>query len=457
MAPFTSIISQTVNKLRKAIVLADEDPYKTVVEHHHQAEQPEDDLYGKKYVESWYADVICTTAVQLFETMAGMGTRRLKKYHNIVGKTIIIDESHTSLPTYLWPVLLKYIQFLTQHCGCKFIMSSGSMVKPWEIKRFRQLAGFNLEVKPLLPIELSRKSLEMEKNRVKISYNPVKLKLSDLGKLITSVQGSKIVRLNTIQNAAAVTEWCINHNYDVLHLSTSLSPQDREETIKEVVKRLQNKNGNWILTTTSCVEAGMDFSFRYGFTENAGMISLTQFDGRVRREFEPEYDDSFVKVFELDINEDDKVFTANPEFGFAQDIFAAFYKQGKIGPEWCHEAMLKEAAKIGEDYKITGPNDTHITLGELLNAEDRFEAEKVSKFFRVIASDKQTVLVRPDILSDKDLDFNKLIRNSVQIYDSKLEKIGRLLDKSDKTDLLIWKGKYNKILGYMADPACWSK
>jgi len=41
--------------------------------------------------------------------------------------------------------------------------------------------------------------------------------------------------------------------------------------------------GSWVLVATSCVEAGVDFSFRTAFRESCGLINLLQIAGRARR------------------------------------------------------------------------------------------------------------------------------------------------------------------------------
>ena len=70
----------------------------------------------------------------------------------------------------------------------------------------------------------------------------------------------------------------------VEHLSTALLPGDRAKTIETVKRRLEDQEDtDWILVATSCVEAGVDFSFRTGFREMFSLLSLLQAAGRVNR------------------------------------------------------------------------------------------------------------------------------------------------------------------------------
>ena len=70
----------------------------------------------------------------------------------------------------------------------------------------------------------------------------------------------------------------------MLHLSTALAPIDRELVIQRVRRLLLQKNySDWALVATSCVEAGVDFSFRTAIRESCSVASLIQTGGRVNR------------------------------------------------------------------------------------------------------------------------------------------------------------------------------
>ena len=70
----------------------------------------------------------------------------------------------------------------------------------------------------------------------------------------------------------------------VEHLSTALTARDRARTLARVRQRLRDPSDcDWTLVATSCVEAGVDFSFSVGFRETASLSSLLQASGRVNR------------------------------------------------------------------------------------------------------------------------------------------------------------------------------
>ena len=113
-------------------------------------------------------------------------------------------------------------------------------------------------------------------------------------------KGSKVVVCNTIRNAALIAE-CFRGMFGddyVKHISTCLTPKDRMQILDSVKDRLENEpNRDWVLVATSCVEAGVDISFNYGFRENSSLMSVMQLAGRVSRK--NEFKECKIVVFEL--------------------------------------------------------------------------------------------------------------------------------------------------------------
>jgi len=94
------------------------------------------------------------------------------------------------------------------------------------------------------------------------------LTVQELIDLVKSEAGPRLVILNTVQNAAVVAKTMRESGLDVLHLSTALTPHDREVILEQIERRLQQKSSqDWSLVATSCVEAGVDLSFRCAFRE----------------------------------------------------------------------------------------------------------------------------------------------------------------------------------------------
>ena len=350
------------------------------------------------------------------------------------------------------------------------------MVRVWDIPDIRQSSGFKYEVESLLPEELSQKTLEQEKNRVKISYNPRNWTLEPFCEWIESFKGSRLVVCNTIKNAALVAWRLKKRNQDkilvIQHLSTCLAPEDRENILKEIREFLdKTPDGDIIVVGTSCLEIGLDLSFHYGFRELASLASVRQFAGRVRRKYEADWQDATVFVFELFVDEnnlDDPLgFTKNKELEMGSMIFASLEAFDRTGPEWCHEAIVQEVNNLGLSITI---NNAPVSADNIIAAEDGLRFNQVKEWFRVINENKFTAIVDKDLqergikltkdLKDKKITPDKawiskteIVRKSVQIYLDKINKVpvrpapsGGVLD-----GFYFWTGSYSKFLGWMAE------
>ena len=147
--------------------------------------------------------------------------------------------------------------------------------------------------------------------------------------------------LNTVQSAAIVAQaMAAKFGIDrVEHLSTSLTPADRKVTLGRVKARLLNNTlTDWVLVATSCVEAGVDFSFRTGLRERCSLTSLVQIGGRVSRS--TEFPGAEVWDFRLRL-EGGVTHLRAVEHSAA--VLGSLFKENKVGPEHCTEAMRREA------------------------------------------------------------------------------------------------------------------
>ena len=474
VAPFTNIISQTVDVFREALVFPSEDKLEVVGEHHHQvdflADLQETDPRAlnqddpetafkiamlKKTTMDWNSPIICTTAVQFFETLAGRSTGKVKKLHHLPGSIIIIDESHGSIPVALWPLTLIWLKELVDRWGCHVVFASGSMVTPWTNPIVCDLIKEKLHVPSIIGEEISSKTLEREKTRIQLTYCPAPHRTTEtVCDWISKYHGPKVVVCNTISNAAKIANQFkqrFGEDY-VLHLSTCLAPVDREATLEKVRDRLkpENKGKDWVLVATSCIEAGVDISFQYGFRENSSLMSAFQLAGRVSRNNEFS-GNCGLYVFELDIDYFSN-FTGNSEFLLPQQIFRKLYQEkgSDLTPDDCVRAFSLElgnrvASKL---TRQVGDKQEKISVEDLLCSEKDLKFETVASYYRVINEKKQTVIIHEDVLTF-DSSVTDIVRNSVQVYDDKIRDLP--IQKSEKIPkYLVWKGKYDKFLGYQA-------
>jgi CRISPR-associated endonuclease/helicase Cas3 len=440
--PYTSIIDQTFTVYQKSLVLPGEHADDVVVPHHHRCDFGS--KWARQYAVSWNAPIVCTTAVQFFETLGACRTAALRKIHNVPGSVIIIDESHASLPVSHWPLALEWLQELVEQWGCHLVFSSGTMQKFWELKEFSQ---HPFKMMNLIKHRVHKELVTHERKRVKYQVRPDPLSLSQFVKWVNTKQFAdkrRVVVVNTVQSCAAIARMLARKygREKVEHLSTALTPKDRDQTTKRIEKRLATKEP-FILVATSCVECGLDFDFDVCFRERCSLCSLVQIGGRVNRESRLRV--ASIWDFQLSY---DAYLVGHPKFQTSRAVLGSMLERGEADPWNVTEALRRELSHDGMER----------VASRLLKAEHRYEFPAVDQDFNVIAADTATVIVNPEIADkvatyDGKVSFRDIIPNSVQIWVNKIEKFGLepvLQDEEGRDKIYRWPYDYDDFLGVMA-------
>ncbi len=114
--PFTSIIDQNADVVRKILEPDGVQSNSVVLEHHSNLMPEEENWKTKMLVENWDAPVIYTTNVQMLETLFGAGTRGPRRLHQLANAVLIFDEIQT-LPVNCIHLFCNAINFLVERCG----------------------------------------------------------------------------------------------------------------------------------------------------------------------------------------------------------------------------------------------------------------------------------------------------------------------------------------------------
>ncbi len=435
--PYTNIIQQSVETYRKALVLDGENPEEVVAELHHLADF---EAAGSRHLAAlWQAPVIVTTAVQFFETLAGNLPARLRKLHELPGSAVFVDEAHAAIPTGLWPQTWFWLKALSEDWGCRFVLGSGSLTRFWEIPGLVETA----EVVPdLAPASLRDELNANEAARIAVKRKDHTLSLGDLIDFTAGLKGPRLVILNTVQNAAVLAEHLRKLGGDVLHLSTALAPVDRERIVKRVRERLKSpEDSDWALVATSCVEAGMDFSFHSAIRESCGAASLIQIGGRVNREGQQE--GSVI----WDVRLQDSLLNSNPQFQRLRDVLAELFEEGWVDRE--PPAKLVTEAMRRELLRWWGPKGD-----ELKRAETDLDFTGVAEKYRVVEDDTRLVVVGADLrrrLHARDkVTSRELLLGSVRVREHKIEVL-KIRELPMLPEVYEWTAPYDPdFLGYMA-------
>ena len=461
--PYTNIIRQSVDVYRKALCLDGENPDEIVAEHHHQADYK--GLDTRYLTTLWQAPIIVTTAVQFFETLASNNTSRLRKLHELPGSAVCLDEAHAALPASLWPVCWNWLTQWTRRWDGHLVLASGSLPAFWRMDEFRSICeggdAARAPQRPIATIEplcssLTTQAEEAEHKRVKFITSSQPLSADELIERIARAAGPRLVVVNTVQSAAMLAAQIRERGeMQVLHLSTALAPVHRAIII-ERIKALLKHQINWVLIATSLVEAGMDFSFASGFRQRASTASLIQLGGRVNRSAN-RGDDCTVLDFDF---ADVKTFPDNPSLKPSKEALEHLFADGRIGPnnpcdlgDICLAAMKAEFRSDAQQA----------ALGLIKAEKDDCDYPKVSQDCRVIQTETRTVVVDPNIIARlkryERVPPLEVVRHSVQMFNSKIEKFGISPITSD-SDLFFLPESWNydpDFLGYMAEMVKQSK
>lgn len=445
--PYTSIIKQSVDIYRWALTLPGERPEDVVAEHHHQADFEDASL--RQLATLWRAPIIVTTAVQFFETLASHHPARLRKLHELPGSAVFVDETHSAIPSHLWPQVWRWIETWATEWGGHIVLASGSLPRFWELEEFVVPPKKSGEVPDLLPISL-RRDLEVgESCRVVSRRKAEPFDCDGLIQWVSQTLGPRLVILNTVQSAAVVADKMHKAKHDVLHISTALAPVHRDVIVKRVQQRLDKKGDeNWTLVATSCVEAGMNFSFRTGFRESCSTASLIQVGGRVSRG--GEYSDAEV----WDFRTLDAMLSQHPGFTISRRVLDRLFDDGLM-----ERQSPSELAKDAMRREVTSADEERVR--QIRDAEDEMEYRQVSDLCRVIDSDTRTVVIDMELAEKlrraERVSYRQLLLHSVQIWARKIDKLPvapvmvSRTRQYDSNALYEWRAEYDPdFLGYMS-------
>ncbi len=219
VAPYTAILSQTADRLRKALVLEDERdrPDMIVAEHHHRADFG--DISSRDLATLWSAPIVLTTAVQFFETLASNTPSTLRKLHALPGSVVFLDEAHAALPTHLWPQNWRWLRELANGWSCSFVLASGSLARFWEVDDI--VGDACLTLPDLVPAALVAPLRRVETARVRYISERFDGP-SSLAAAVVAAPGPRLLVMNTVQSAALMARYMKKEGHDVLHISTAL-------------------------------------------------------------------------------------------------------------------------------------------------------------------------------------------------------------------------------------------
>ena len=309
--PFISIIEQNYFVFHNVLSELPEfarDEHTYLLKQHHLAEIRYREGNEERRVEealllteSWESEVIVTTFVQLLHTIIGFKNSFLKKFHNIVGSILILDEVQ-SIPVEQWPLARNFLKLLSEKLGVTVIQMTATrplIFKEGEAQElvpspevhFQKLHRTMLKTKTEEKISLDsleekilktwdeNGSLLVVLNTIPMSinaYEGLKAKLSDnllpfIGYPKTTQEGERVRLLARTKKKVPI-----------VYLSTNINPLQRATRI-DFLKAWLGQGLPAIVISTQVIEAGVDLDFQSVIRDIGPLDSIVQVAGRCNR------------------------------------------------------------------------------------------------------------------------------------------------------------------------------
>ena len=442
--PYTSIIDQNAEVYRD--ILGSE----SVLEHHSQVKINDDEAEEETALrlrlaeENWEVPLVVTTTVQLLESLFSNKPSSCRKLHNIAKSVLVLDEAQT-LPLQLLRPTMQVLKDLVENYGCTVVLSTATQ-PALKDEFLPELGGVTIrEIIPEYPrhFKLLRR----------VEYNQIKEPIS-MAELAYKVSRHRqvMVVMNTRKSALRLIDELGGEG--CLHLSTLLCNAHRQEILKELRKRLGERNPV-ILVATQVVEAGVDLDFPVVYRALGPLDRIVQAAGRCNREGKlPGL--GIVTVFEL---EDEKVPTGPYKVGLEQaKLVLAEYGS----PEALNDPDIFDDY-FSRLFTVLGQNLDHYQIQE---SRSKLNFPKVADEYRIIKENTVLVLVRYgrykeairqwQVAPSRET-WRGLQPFMVNIYEREARqyfKDGILTEISD--NLYLWEGEYDKVRGLsvvLRDPA----
>ncbi|MBD3408753.1 MAG: CRISPR-associated helicase Cas3' [Ignavibacteriales bacterium] len=247
----------------------------------------------KMALETWQADLVVTSFVQLLETLIGYKNRDLKKFHRLAGAIIVLDEPQ-ALDADYHPLIGAALRWLGEFLGARVVLMTATKPLIFELANEFLLEGENEKARDIELLEDHEKHF-VANNRTRIV--PLLADEEDSEKIDEAsflerfrdkraANESCLIVVNTVSRSIslyrALEEALGESEAPLFYLSTNLLPAHRLDRINEVRRALEAGEAP-VLVATQTVEAGVDLDFDMGFRDLAPVESIVQVAGRINR------------------------------------------------------------------------------------------------------------------------------------------------------------------------------
>ena len=296
VAPFLSIIDQNFNVIREALSL-NQNQSNLLLAHHHLAEmnyRPKDEdesfstLESELLIEGWNSEIIVTTFVQFFNSILGNRASQLRKFHNLEGSIVLLDEVQ-SIPHEYWKLIRDILVFLSEQLNMHIVLMTAT-----------QPLIFNPDQVSELVEDMPQ---DQQRSRVRFQIKTDRrIFIDDFCREVNGIldetpQDSYLLVMNTIKSAIQVYN-SIGNNREKYYLSANITPKQRRDKLEIISNALKNRRPI-VLVSTQVVEAGVDLDFDRAIRDIGPLDSIIQVAGRCNRNGSRDQNKSLVHIYDV--------------------------------------------------------------------------------------------------------------------------------------------------------------
>lgn len=273
VVPFTSIIEQNAQVIRKILKPLETEHFTPLIEHHSALSPDKETEQSRLAAENWDAPITITTAVQFYESLFAAKTSRCRKLHNIANSVVILDEAQTLPVDFLHPCL-HVLQELTTHYHTTAVLCTAT-----QPAIHHHPADFPIGFEGCREIIRDTPALFAALKRVDVHFIG---RRSDQDLAHDIKQHPQVLCIVNRRKHAREIFRMLEQDDANHHLSALMCPEHRSVILTEVRQRLAQGLPTRLIST-QLIEAGVDVDFPTVYRALAGLDSIAQAAGRCNR------------------------------------------------------------------------------------------------------------------------------------------------------------------------------
>ncbi len=286
--PYTSIIDQNAEVVRRLYSEMSIDGREPVLEHHSNLAPQEATDEARLMAENWDAPIIFTTMVQFLDAFFAAGTQAPRRLHRLAKAVVIFDEIQ-ALPIKVTHMFNNAVRFLTEIAGSTVVLSTATQPLLHAVDGSKGAVPHDPGDSTCSMVSTAEINFApLRRTRIIDKTSRAGMSYSELAALAEHTLGlecpSVLIVVNTKRSALetyrALQE--LGSHTEIFHLSTSMCPAHRKDVLQSIESSLHRRSPV-ICVSTQLIEAGVDLDFGTVVRALAGLDSIAQAAGRCNR------------------------------------------------------------------------------------------------------------------------------------------------------------------------------